>query len=287
MILRSIFNFLSCCYDRSKTAWKECLFFFIFGLALSRLIKFNVSISDILAVSSSLCVTGITIFTFVKSHVCFGVKYGNNILVKHEKFYGNEIRFYIKNASLLPRCICRVILVIDNKYRLILKTFEGAHIMMPYSYELIALQYTESNPNINLLIHESKELKFIIETPESVFSVSNNSFISNKINLFDCISSTKEIILTEIKFWNKVISSNLNYGITLHSELGDNSYLMDKNGIIDGTFPWGGNALPREKVDDKEILTNTLMEVAKNANYPLSNVTISDLKNLKGQRLRA
>ena len=184
MILNYIINIWNSLDFRSK--WKESLISFLLGFLLCYLISIVV-FRNVVQTISSLCVAFVTIFTFYKTHVSWGIKE-----VKASKettsFNGEAISFFLKNESLMPRTIRSVDMLVDNHYIIKIKSYETPLVINPYSYQLVELRYTYIQKKLDETSPLCDErVSYIISTPEKFFVIDYKGKIIDRLSEVDFI----------------------------------------------------------------------------------------------------
>jgi len=270
--MKSILNYVITIWNSLdfRSRWKESLISFLLGFLLCCLIL-TIEIKDVIQIISSLCVAFVTIFTFYKTHVSWGIKevrVSQSITI----FNGKSISFFLKNESLMPRTITSVHILVDNRYIIRIKSYKTPLVIKPYSYQLIELRYTyiekELDEKSPLL---GKRISYIISTPENVYIIDFRGRIIDKLSgskYFLTQGNYEEVHAFQIIFNNNVISSCDRYGVVAESNGIKFYYLIHQSGHVDYSFPWRENIIPNKYLSDKDTLLKYL------------NSKISELKTL-------
>ena len=255
--------------DFSK-CWKESLIALCIGFFLGYLSSCGEAKSTISTISS-LCVTFVTIFTFYKTHVSWGVKEAN-ICKYITSSNGKGISLFLKNESLMPKTITSVHLLIDNHYIMKIKSYERPVVINPYSYLFVELRYTFIQKELDTPSPLCGErISYIITTPENVYIIDCKGKIIDRLSEYDFhikYQNFEKIETYSVYFNGDTISSIVRYGLVVESDGARYYYLIEKNGFVDFSLPWHENKIDEKHLCNKETLMKYL------------NAKIAELKTL-------
>ena len=250
--------------------WKESLMALCIGFFLGYQASCG-EVKSTISTISSLCVMFVTIFTFYKTHVSWGVK-EVNIYKDITSFNGKGISLFLKNESLMPKTITSVHLLIDNCYIIKIKSYERPVVINPYSYLFAELRYTFIQKELDKQSPLCEErMSYIITTPENVYIIDSTGEIIDRLSEGDFYikyQKFEKIETHSVYFNDHTISSIVRYGLVAESDGAKYYYLVEKNGLVDFSLPWHENKIDEKHLCDKEILMKYL------------NTKITELKTL-------
>lgn len=199
---------------------------------------------DILAtlttIFENLGVLTVTVYGFWLYHFSQNVKvtsFGRTCSL----FFGNSLNCSIYNKTMSPKTICNISVVFDNKYLMIIKTYEEPILLEPFhAYNIIGDKYSRSEN-----IPQYSDIYFRLKTPEKTIFVPYKGKIINKTGL--------EVIEKSSYAYNDIVISDMVKYVLMYRYKGCNkadTIYITKDGMMNRNFK-GCNVLPKDIVEDE------------------------------------
>lgn len=203
--------------------------------------------------AADICILLITIYTFYITFISQKIKF-ISLSKSSSNSKGDSFVVILENKSLSPQVIKDIYMIVDNKYKILVKKFEVPLVLEPYTAkEISSEKYSYTIPSLpittgeNVILEVSTTRKKLYlymhkKTPKVTKEMKNISYNVTKItNTYN----------------EKIVPQNAKYALTVSKEEWQSTIFIFKTGVMTGEI-LGYNGIPEDALKSNEDLIQYL-----------------------------
>jgi len=203
--------------------------------------------------AADICILLITIYTFYITFISQKIKF-ISLSNSSSNSKGDSFVVILENKSLSPQVIKDIYMIVDNKYKILVKKFEVPLVLEPYTAnEISSEKYSYTIPSLPLTTRENVILE-VSTTRKKLYLHMHKKTPKVKKEMKNIPYNVTKITKT---YNEKIVPQNAKYALTVSKEEWQSTIFIFKTGVMTGEI-LGYNGIPEDALKSNEDLIQYL-----------------------------